>query len=142
MTLIAFSLKTGEYATSDDTTSYEDLLERAHGGEEFLTVDVSHWTPDDLAEFDEAPSGDQLARLEGLLEGQGSPRATSPRDRVDGWVNAVLRADPEELDGLAMDAILATSDLDGGAISDAECLAAIAEIVAAWASRSASGEPR
>ena len=66
--LIMFSLKTGEYATSNDTTSYEDLIERAHEGEEFLTVDVSHWTSYDFMEFEEAPPGDQLAQLEGLLK--------------------------------------------------------------------------
>lgn len=67
MTLIMFSLRFGDHALSSQAFRYEQMIERAHDGEDFLTVDVSHWDAGDYQEWAGMDAGHQLGALEGLL---------------------------------------------------------------------------
>lgn len=69
-TYIKYELSDGSYTFHDDAlpigvTLTKGLWDADH---DYLVVDVSHWDDSDKEAFGNAPSGDQLAQLEGLLE--------------------------------------------------------------------------
>jgi len=68
-TYIKYELSDGSYtfhtALPMGVTLTKHLWDAEH---DYLVVDVSHWDKQDKEAFGEAPSGDQLAQLEGLLE--------------------------------------------------------------------------
>lgn len=68
-TYIKYELTDGSYtlhtALPIGVTLTKGLWDADH---DYLVVDVSHWDEQDKSDFAEAPSGDQLAQLEGLLE--------------------------------------------------------------------------
>lgn len=69
-TYIKYELTDGSYRLHRDAlpigvTLTKHLWDAEH---DYLVVDVSHWDEQDEQAFGEAPSEDQLAQLEGLLE--------------------------------------------------------------------------
>ena len=69
-TYIKYHITDGSYTLHDDAlpigvTLTKGLWDAEH---DYLVVDVSHWDEQDKEAFGNAPSGDQLAQLEGLLE--------------------------------------------------------------------------
>lgn len=69
-TYIKYELTDGSYTLHENAlpigvTLTKGLWDADH---DYLVVDVSHWDEQDKQAFGEAPSEDQLAQLEGLLE--------------------------------------------------------------------------
>lgn len=68
-TYIKYEITDGSYTFYEalplKVTLTKGLWDAEH---DYLVVDVSHWDEQDKEAFDDAPSEDQLAQLEGLLE--------------------------------------------------------------------------